>query len=255
MRPYVLGAVRALGRRGWDALAWNFRGCGGEPNRTLRLYHSGATEDLEAVVGHVLGQGKYRCLALIGFSLGGNMTLKYLGEQGEAVPEEIKAAVTISVPLDLRDGAERMARWENWIYMRRFLRQLRGKVEIKARQFPKQVSLVGYGEIHDFRGFDDRYTAPLHGFRDAEDYWRQCSARFFLGGIRRPVLIVSARNDPFLGDGCYPVEEAKASEWVFLEMPEQGGHVGFSRWREECWSETRMGGFLGEWDELEHPPR
>lgn len=246
-RPYVLGAVRALGRRRWDALAWNFRGCGGEPNRTLRLYHSGATEDLGTVVGHVLGQEDYRCIALVGFSLGGNMVLKYLGERGEAVPEEIKAAVTFSVPLDLRDGAERMGQWENRIYMRRFLRQLRGKVETKARQFPGQVSIEGYEEIRDFRGFDDRYTAPLHGFRDAEDYWKRCSARFFLREICRPALIVNARNDPFLGEGCYPVEEAGASPWVFLEMPDEGGHVGFSRWQEECWSEERAGDFLEEW--------
>ena len=241
-RAYVRGMVRTLNRRGWDALAWNFRGCSGEPNRRLRLYHSGATEDLEAVVQRALAD--YDHVALVGFSLGGNMTLKYLGERGDAA--EVYRAVALSVPVDLAASSVALARWENGLYMRYFLRSLRRKVRTKAQQFPDEISTDGLAAIRDFQGFDDRYTAPIHGFEDAEDYWRQSSSKQFLDAIRIPTLLINAADDPFLTPACYPTEIARRSGCFWLETPAHGGHVGFVTFGRdgEYWSERRAGEFL-----------
>jgi predicted alpha/beta-fold hydrolase len=243
-RAYVRGMARALNRQGWDALAWNFRGCSGEPNRRLRLYHSGATEDLDAVVQHALAS--YDRVALVGFSLGGNLTLKYVGERGHDVDDRVTRAVALSVPVDLAASSVALGRWENGLYMRYFLRSLRRKVRTKERQFPGEIDAKGLGRIRDFRGFDDRYTAPLHGFEDAEDYWRRSSSKRFLDGIRIPTLLVNAADDPFLTPACYPVDAARRNDCFWLETPARGGHVGFVTLNNdgEYWSERRTGEFL-----------
>ncbi|KAB2673607.1 MAG: alpha/beta fold hydrolase [Verrucomicrobia bacterium] len=247
-RPYVVGMVRAFNRAGWDAAAWNFRGCSGELNRTLTFTHSGASGDLAAVVAAACATGRYDAVALVGFSLGGNLTLKYLGELGDDVPSAVRAAVVFSVPCDLEGSASRMGDRANWVYMRRFLAELRGRIEAKAAQFPGRVSLEGFARIRTFREFDERYTAPLHGFGGALDYWTRSSSKAFVGGIRRPTLLVNAMDDPFLVASCFPREEAVRSEWLHLEAPEAGGHVGFVTIGNdgEYWSETRAVGFAGQ---------
>jgi predicted alpha/beta-fold hydrolase len=247
-RPYVLGMVRAFNRAGWDVAAWNFRGCSGESNRTLTFTHSGASGDLGAVVDAVLATGRYREMALIGFSLGGNLTLKYLGERGAAAPAEIRSAVAFSVPCDLEGAADQMGLRSNWVYMRRFLTDLRERMTRKAAEFPGRVTVDNWGKIRTFREFDERYTAPLHGFAGAVDYWNRSSSRGYLAGIRRPVLLVNAQDDPFLSPGCFPTEAAAASEWVHLESPVAGGHVGFVSFGEEgeYWSERRAREFVEE---------
>lgn len=241
-RPYVRGMARALAAAGWDAVAWNLRGCSGEPNRAARLYHSGATEDLDAVVRHLLP--RYRRLALVGFSLGGNLTLKYLGE-AERDPRVV-AAVAFSVPVDLAASAAVLARRRNAPYMAYFLRRLRRKVRQKAAQFPDRVSAEGLRRLRTFRAFDDRYTAPLHGFADAEDYWARASSRRFLPAIRIPTLLVNAADDPFLAPACFPRAEAEASAAFHLEVPRHGGHVGFVAFHPDgtYWSERRAAAFL-----------
>ena len=243
-RPYALGMVKALNRRGWDVLAWHYRGCSGELNRLPRFYHSGDTDDLATVVDCVLDSEKYESIALIGFSLGGNLLLKYLGERGGDVHGAIKGGVAFSVPCDLSTGSERMNAFENKLYLRRFIVQLRQKVRARNRVWPGKLQVEALEEIRTFQQFDERYTAPLHGFEDAEDYYCRSSCRSYLEKIRAPVLIVNARNDLFLSEECYPEDEAKASEFVFLEMPEQGGHVGFPLMEEEYWSEKRAAMFL-----------
>ncbi len=243
-RPYMLGMARALRCRGWDVLAWNFRGCSGVPNRLPRFYHSGDTTDLAAVVQYALRQGAYRSVALVGFSLGANVLLKYLGERGAAVDGRIKCGVAFSAPCHLPTSAEQMSAWENTLYLRRFMQQLRHKVAAKAHLRPGELEVEGLETLSNFRAFDDRYTAPLHGFRDAQDYWQRSSSKPYLGEIRVPVLIVNARNDSFLSAECYPVEEAKGSEFVYLERPQQGGHVGFPLIGEEYWSERRAAEFF-----------
>ena len=256
-RPYVLGMVRILLAQGWDVLAWNFRSCGGELNRQLRFYHSGATEDLEQVVTHALDTGDYRQAALVGFSIGGNLSLVYLGQQGWTADPRLLGAIVFSVPCDLKGSAAQLARPENRIYMRRFVRDLRAKMEAKHQRFPKQVDLTGIANVLTFQDFDDRYTAPLHGFRDAEDYWAQCSSRFFLDRIQRPALIVNALDDPFLSPGCFPTELTAANAYLDLETPEHGGHVGFVPAAvaepRHYWSELRAAAFLDALSECAVP--
>lgn len=245
---YILGMSAALIRRGWDVLRWNFRGCGATPNRLLRMYHSGATEDLHAVVCHALDRHPARLVDLIGFSLGGNLTLKYLGERAMDLPQRLQRAVAFSVPCDLACSSRQLSLPSNRMYMERFLGTLRAKIREKHRLFPGQIDVTGLDQIRDFQEFDDRFTAPLHGFRDAEDYWARNSCRPFLPHITLPTLLVNAANDPFLGPGCHPREEAAGSGCLHFESPATGGHVGFpgcSR-QGEYWSEIRTTGFLAE---------
>jgi len=242
---YIQGMARALSRRGWEIVAWNCRGCSGEMNRQLRFYHSGSSDDLRIVVQHVLAQERFREVALIGFSLGGNMTLKFLGEEGAAIDPRIVGGVTFSVPCDLAASSRRLESTENRIYMRRFLKSLRRKVLKKAERFPGAMNLSGLKEIRTFKQFDDQFTAPLHGFTSAEDYWARAGSQSFLPSIRVRALLVNAQDDPFLAGGCFPVAEAGASPHLHLEMPSGGGHVGFWSFGQEYWSETRAAEFLG----------
>ena len=246
-QKYVRGLAATLHAAKWDVLAWNFRGCSGEPNRLLRAYHSGDTADLAAVIAHAAPG--YPQIALVGFSLGGNVTLKYLGE---ALPHPaIAAAAAISVPLDLASSARALdQRRANRIYLRRFIVPLVAKIEAKARDFPGQVNTDGVRALRSFQEFDGRYTAPMHGFRDAEDYWTRASARQFLPNIATPTLILNARNDPFLTADSLPYREAEANPSLFLETPDSGGHVGFLDFARgvQPWSERRVVEFLGGLD-------
>lgn len=244
---YIQGMAGALSRRGWDVLAWNYRGCSGEMNRLPKFYHSGATEDLRAVVEHAQANHPATVVDLVGFSLGGNLVLKYLGEMGGEVPERIGRAVAFSVPCDLACSSLALDRaFNRRVYMKRFIESLGDKVRAKHALFPEALDPGGLEGVRNFRGFDDRYTAPLHGFRDAEDYWERSSSRRFLSGIKVPALLVNAANDPFLGPGCYPREEAEESRWFHLEVTGGGGHVGFPGGGDgESWGERRAAAFLG----------
>ncbi len=245
-RHYILGMVRALTKDGWDAVAWNARGCSGEPSRVLRFTHSGATEDLQTVISHVTATGRYSQIALIGFSLGGNLTLKYLGERSSELDPRIKGAVAFSVPCDLQSSSTQLARPINRIYMRYVLTSLHDKIRAMMKLMPGKIDDRGYERLRTFKDFDDRYTAPIHGFKDAEDYWRKCSCRPYLSQIQIPTLLVNARNDPFLAGPCYPVAEAEENPNLNLEMPSSGGHVGFIGFDGDgqYWSERRAVPFL-----------
>ena len=247
-RPYMVGMARMLNRQGWDVLAWNYRACSGEINRRLRMYHNGCIDDLDCVVQHALKDNRYERAALIGFSLGGNLTLMYLGSRGSSLDPRIQNAVAFSVPCDLKAGALELAKARNYIYMKQFLVSLHEKIKLKMEQMPGLINDDGYGRIKDFKGFDDRYTAPINGFKDAEDYWFQCSSGRFLSSITIPTLIVNAVDDPFLADGCYPIAQAENSRYVHLEMPASGGHVGFIQFNSDgsYWSENRTIEFLGQ---------
>jgi len=245
-RPYVIGMAGMLNRCGWDALAWNYRGCSGETNRTLRMYHNGSIDDLDCVVQHVLTSGAYRTVALIGFSLGGNLTLVYLGHNADVIDTRIQKAIVFSVPCDLRASASELATLKNKVYMAFFLITLHAKIKAKMKIFPDLINDDDYHHIRNFRDFDDRYTAPIHGFKDAEDYWSKCSCNQFIARIKIPTLIVNALDDPFLVDGCYPVQESLNHKHVYLELPRFGGHVGFMQCNSDksYWSERRAIAFL-----------
>jgi predicted alpha/beta-fold hydrolase len=243
---YIQGMASALVDAGWDVLAWNFRGCGNEPNRLPRMYHSGATDDLHAVVSHALKSHPATSIDLIGFSLGGNLTLKYLGEKQDRLSNKIHRAVVFSVPCDLACSSRQLSRSSNKIYMERFLRALRSKIEEKNRRFPDQLDLTGLRDIRNFEMFDDRFTAPIHGFASAADYWEKNSSRQFIPHIQRETLLINAMNDPFLGPACHPFEEAAASKCFHFESPKEGGHVGFvpDKRVKFYWSENRTLQFL-----------
>jgi predicted alpha/beta-fold hydrolase len=245
-RPYVLGMIRALCTHGWNALAWNFRSCSEEINRRLRFYHNGATDDLDQVVRHASAKNQYEQIALIGFSMGGNLSLVYLGQGKHKTVTKLSKAIVFSVPSDLKASSERLARPINAIYMKRFLASLHKKVIAKMALFPDQIDDRNYHQIRNFKEFDDRYTAPIHGFKDAEEYWRKCSGKQFIPNIRIPTLIINAANDPFLSKECFPVREAENSRFVVLETPSAGGHVGFVSFNKAglYWSEKRTLDFL-----------
>ncbi|WP_372983015.1 YheT family hydrolase [Marinobacter sediminum] len=244
-RPYVLGITRALFSAGWDVLAWNYRSCGGVMNRQPRFYHSGATADLERVIHHGLRK-TYDTLFLSGFSMGGNLTLLYLGEQGERIDSRICGAVTYSVPCDLAGSAEVLSRPTRRIYMQRFLKDLHWKMREKAQRFPDLIDVSGFESIRNFHQFDDRYTAPLHGFRSAVDYWAQASALGRLRDIRVPALMVNAADDPFLSSSCFPESRNLLGAHVRVEAPRWGGHVGFVEHARDgyYWSERRAIAYL-----------
>ena len=239
----VQGMARTFHRAGWDTLAWNLRGCSGEMNRLLRTYHSGAWEDLECVINHAAEE--YQNIVLVGFSIGGNLTLKYLGENGAAIHPSIKGSVAFSVPCDLASSALALESRINSIYMNHFMRDLRRKIRAKAVAFPGGISTEGLDKIRTFREFDGTYTAPLNGFLSAEDYWAKASSKPSLHGIIVPTLLVNALNDPFLGPECFPSKEAKSNSHLYLELPESGGHLGFLTLGKEYWTETRALEFCG----------
>ncbi len=245
-RAYVRGMVRAVNRAHMDAVAMNFRGCSGEINRLPRFYHSGDTEDLRFLLKYLVHDGRYQDLYLVGFSMGGNVILKFLGEEGSKVDPRIRRAVVFSVPCHLASSAEKLSRWENRIYMNRFLKLLREKIVQKALSVPGALSDAGYRTIRTFKDFDDRYTAKLHGFEDAADYWNKSSSVFFLHRIAMPTLLVNSEDDPFLGPPCYPIEQAREHHWLTLEVTRWGGHVGFVERGLTYWSEKRTIEFLQE---------
>ncbi len=242
-RPYMLGMAREFIPKGFDVLAWNFRGCSGEMNRNLIFYHSGATYDLDTVVN--FAQTNYRELFLVGFSLGGNLTLKYLGEQKSA-NAKIKKGVAISVPLDLAKSCEKISTGGNIVYSRRFLASLKEKVIRKSTAFPGKLPLEPLRRISTLRDFDEIYTGPLHGFSDAAEYYQVNSSLRFLDRIEVPTLVLNAQNDPFLSDTCFPAALAKRLDLVHFEFPKHGGHVGFSGpYREKShYSELRAVEFI-----------
>lgn len=245
-RKYVRGMVAALNAGGWDCCAMNHRGCSGEMNRLARMYHSGETEDLHAALTHALDAGAYGRAALVGFSMGGNQTLKYLGEDPARVPDRLKGAVAVSAPCDLGSCAVVLEEGFSRIYQAYLMRSLKEKVRIKHATFPEQLPVDGLDSMRTFREFDDTYTAPLGGFASADDYYHRCSSLRVLDAIRTPALVLNAVNDPFLGAECYPMGIADASEYLHLEMPATGGHVGFAMdgIAGPYWSERRAVEFL-----------
>jgi predicted alpha/beta-fold hydrolase len=243
-RPYVKGMAKAGLSYGFDILAWNYRGCSEEMNRQLRFYHSGATDDLGFVIQHAIRSG-YHQIYLVGFSLGGNLTLKYLGEQKP--PVEVKRAVAFSVPLNLYTSCLTISKRSNTLYAYRFLRSLKKKVMEKSRS-RTEIDVKGIERIDTLLDFDDRYTAPLHGFAGARDYYDRCSAIGFLPSIQTPTLLISAANDPFLSEECFPHAMLKDHAHVQFENPRRGGHVGFAQFNKNglYWSDERAMDFFNE---------
>lgn len=244
---YVLQTMRELAGHGVRAAAMNFRTCGGEPNRLARFYHSGETGDVGFVLGLVAERYPGAPLGAVGFSLGGNVLLKYLGETGDA--SLARAAVAVSVPFDLGAGATSMERGMGRVYTARFLRTLRDKYLQKRPLIGDTVDGARVLSARTFREFDDAATAPLHGFRDAEHYYTASSSAHYLAGIRVPTLLLHSADDPFLPFEAIPRAAARDNPCITAAFTERGGHVGFvagTPWAPEFWAEAEAARFLGE---------
>lgn len=244
-RPYITGSAKQCNHLGLDACAVNLRGCSGEPNMLFRAYHSGATEDVESVVAHVLSLDRYNEIYLMGFSLGANLILKYLGER-TTVPTQIRGAMAVSAPCDLRDSLQQLQSVQNYPYANMFRKSLVKKLWEKQPQFPESLSPKEIRSIRTLRNFDDIYTSRAHGFTDALDYYQKSSSKQFLPAIKIPTLILNALDDSFLGEACYPFKEAGTNPKLFLETPKYGGHVGFYDRENITYAEKRVIIFLKE---------
>lgn len=242
-RTYIKGQAKVLNEVDWNIAAVNFRGCSGQANLSFQSYNAGKTDDLEAVVNMILEKDKYDEIALIGFSLGGNLLLKYLGER-EFIPKEIKKAVSISTPLSLKGSMESLSQFENWVYRSSFLINLRKKYKAKMKDFPEKMTTSDYNKITSLLEFDNVYTAPAHGFKDAFDYYEKNSSLQFLQNIQIPIYILNAENDSFLSAKCYPTELASKMKNLHLEISRYGGHVGFHKTNKLYYSEARSLEFL-----------
>lgn len=227
-RPYMQGMAKIFRESQWDVLAWNCRSCSGEMNRLERMYHQGATHDMEAVMQHALTSNEYKEVVMISFSLGGGMTLKYLGEQSRNIDPRIKKAMVISVPVDLPASVEVLHLPKSRLYRKYFLAKLGKKMRQKAAQFPETISLEGFDQIKSLSAFDERYTAPMFGFNSASHYYESVNPRQFLPKITVPTLIVNAQNDPILAPICFSADLVEGLDNIWLEAPKRGGHVGFT---------------------------
>ena len=227
--PYVRGLAALARSRGLAVLALNFRGCSGEPNRLARNYHSGETGDLAHVVGRLVAEVPGRPVLLAGFSLGGNVVAKWLGERGDDLPREVLGAAVVSVPFDLERSARAIDGSGFWslVYRERFMRGLRRKAAEKARRFPGAFDAAAAARARTFAEFDGAVTAPVFGFASAEDYWRRCSSGPALAGVRRPLLALASLDDPMVPAQSIPFEAARANRFVTLEATPTGGHVAF----------------------------
>ncbi|WP_339624035.1 alpha/beta fold hydrolase [uncultured Winogradskyella sp.] len=242
-RPYLTGTAKLFNTNGIDAIGVNFRGCSGEPNVLYRSYHSGATEDLDAVVQHVLSKHKYDEIYIKGISLGANMALKYAGE-ARVLPKELKAVIAVSTPCDLKGSCDALLSLKNRHYAIRFLDHLKQKLKPKLIQFPDKLTASDYKSIKTLIDFDHVYTSKAHGFKDAFDYYTKASSLQFLPTVKVPTLIINALNDSFLSPNCFPVKAAKQNSKLYLEMPAYGGHVGFITKGDYYYNEKRALDFV-----------
>lgn len=240
---YILGTSTLLAAHEWDIIAINFRSCSGEMNNTPLLYHSGFTKDLDFILHSIKNQ--YDEITLAGFSLGGNVVMKYLGEGAYTVPDNVIAAAGVSVPCDLAAGSLKIASKENFLYQKNFLLTLGHKMLHKARQFPGLMDPDKLKITKSLIDFDNYFTAPLHGFRDAADYYAQSNSLQFLHKIKVPSLIINALDDSFLPASSYPYAAADANPELFLMTPKFGGHVGFTTPRSAIyWNEEKIRTFF-----------
>lgn len=223
---YALAIARAAQQIGWRVAIPHFRGCSGEINRAPRAYHSGDSAEADWILRRFAQEHAHGApLCALGISLGGNVLLKWLGEQGHAA-QAVAAAAAVSPPQDLHAGAQALSRGFNRVYMRHFLGSLRSKSLAKLAQYPGLFDREPLLRARDFFGFDDAVTAPMHGFASCYDYWERSSCRQFLAGIRRPTLVINALNDPFLPSSALAGRD-EVSDSVTLDYPRHGGHVGF----------------------------
>ena len=213
-------------REGWRGIVAHFRGCGGEPNRLARAYHSGDSDEIDWILRRVAATWPQAPRHAVGISLGGNALAKWAGERGSAAAGVVQAIAAVSAPLDLMAGGLALGHGFNRFYARNFLRTLRVKALDKVRRFPGLADAARIRASTTLQEFDDAFTAPVHGFAGVFDYWQRAAARPHLGGIAIPALLLNSRNDPFVPGASLPAP-GELSRHVITDFPAQGGHVGF----------------------------
>jgi predicted alpha/beta-fold hydrolase len=245
---YALDVMAAAQQQGWCGVVPNFRGCSGEMNRLPRSYHSGDSAEINWILRRLKSENQSRDLFVVGVSLGGNMLLKWLGEQGGDAADVVAGAVAVSAPLDLNAAASVLDfGHRRVIYTRSFLDSMKPKVLAKIATHRLKIDPAMVRACLTFRQIDDLYTAPVHGFKDADDYWTRSSSKPWLKHIQVPTLLVNARNDPFLPKLALPTS-ADVSNSVTVEFPSSGGHVGFVRGNfpgNRDWLAQRIVNFFG----------
>lgn len=246
---FVRGTAKLFWQQGWDALAWNCRFCSGEINRQFRMYHHGDTADINSVVQHALSGGQYDAVVLVGFSMGANISMKYLGTLGADAPKQLQAATVFSAPCNISEGADVLDRWDNVFYKYRFMLSLYKKIKQKAAQYPNRLDLSKFRKVRRWRDFDAHFSAPISGYSSAAEFYQDASAKNFLAGISIPTLLVSAANDPILNEACFPKEIASAHPFFHFELTKAGGHCGFQTadGGEFSWAERRALEFCEQW--------
>ncbi|TXF88868.1 alpha/beta fold hydrolase [Neolewinella aurantiaca] len=227
-RVYVASAARYFHRHGWHALAWNCRSCSEEMNLTPKLYSHGQSEDVETVVDHALATGKFDRIVLVGYSMGGNLTLKYFGTMGSRRPKEVTHGVAFSAPVFIQHSADSLDRPENFIYRIKFKRSLTAKMIAKEAQFPGRVDFSKLKDVKVWRDFDRATSMRISDYDNLDDYYAYLSSGNYVGETTAPVLIVNAKNDPIVPDACNPHKLAQTHPLINLETPAYGGHVGFA---------------------------
>jgi len=241
---YILALSQWFSEEGYDVYALNFRGCSGEVNRTMHMYHSGFTDDPKMVINHY--GDAYDELYIVGYSLGGNVTLKYLGEDPRQVHPKMVKAAAISTPTNLSAGSQELKKPKCWFYEQNFLKSLFVKVKEKHAQFPDQVDLSVLKKINSIWEYDEHITSRWHGFDGAEDYYAKCASMQFIQDIQTETLIINSIDDPFLAKDWHPFSDAKAKKNIHFLPSAYGGHVGFTTiGQERYWNEKKVISFFG----------
>jgi predicted alpha/beta-fold hydrolase len=223
---YMKSLTNVLVKHHYDVLAINLRGCSGEHNKVVTSYNSGRTADIVTVINYVKKQYNYEIINIVGFSLGGNIAIKYAGEH----TGDTSKVIGISVPCDLKASCHQIEKGFSNIYNRRFVKSLKKKIQYKVKKFPSlEITSKQIAAIKTVYDFDNTYTAPVHGYIDANDYYQKCSSKYFISNIKTPTLLINAIDDPFLTLSCFPYAETENNEYFTLETPKYGGHVGFMK--------------------------
>jgi predicted alpha/beta-fold hydrolase len=247
---YMASTSNHINRKGLDTVCFNLRSCSGEDNLLLATYHSGKTEDVDFVVQHLLNNYNYDNIILVGFSLGGNLTLKYLGEYQPKLSEKVKGGIAISVPVDITSAEIEMDKFKNKLYIEIFFKTLKNKILEKAHKFPNyKLDKDKLFKATTFKHLESLYIVPIFGFKSPEDYWKKASSKPYLSKIDRPTLLINAKDDTFLSAACYPIKEALQSNNFYLEVSDYGGHCGFMssfKPQENTWLEERIMRFIAE---------
>ncbi|MDO6812420.1 YheT family hydrolase [Tenacibaculum soleae] len=245
---YMISTSNYLNKDGFDTVSMNLRSCSGEDNLLLKTYHSGKTDDVHFIIKHLIANYNYKNIIIVGFSLGGNLTLKYLGEYND-IPTQVKGGIAISVPIDLTSSQAELIKLKNKIYLNEFIKSIKLKMLEKADKFPDfNLNKELLFKATKFRHLEKQYTVPVFGFKNSEDYWQKASSKPYIPKIKAPTLLINSLDDSFLSKECYPFDEAENSSKFHLLTPNYGGHVGFisSFSDQEKWIEKNITHFIKE---------